>query len=159
VLVAVALTVVTAGIFVAVYSFQPTRARIAQVRAANCGAYGVGAPIPVRTYAQTAHADALCLQDAWAHCRGATLAFSMGELDITLTDTFVVEPAVLPAQTCQLVDHFTNRGEGNFTASYVCAGLEVTPTELVVQACGSRGVVHAPFNQLTRRGPWTHSLT
>jgi hypothetical protein len=82
------------------------------------------------------------------------LAYSVGETDTIVTDTFVVEPAVLPWQTCQLADHFTNRGEVAFTATRVCAGLEVTPTELVVRGCGANGDVRAPFNPFSSRTLW-----
>jgi hypothetical protein len=146
----VALALLAGGLLAGALTFEPARAWVWQTHAADCGAFGVGVPIPVRADPATARARAQCLADAWARCRPAVLAFSVGFLDGTQSDTLVIEPAAMPWQSCQLADRWSTDfapGPSRHSGTEVCAGLAVGASELLVRSCGARGDVHASFKQ------------
>jgi hypothetical protein len=144
---AAVICVAVAACFAAgLFMFQPSRAAIWQALGVKCGVYGIGVPSPVATDAQTARTRAQCLADAWAHCRAASLVFTDGtNLYSSKTNNLVVEPAVLPWQSCQLADKVLETGQGRQSGTYVCAGLEVQASELLFRSCGAYGDLHAQY--------------
>ncbi|HET9110356.1 MAG TPA: hypothetical protein VFN78_05990 [Ktedonobacterales bacterium] len=120
--------------------------RLDQGRTASCGAlhYAAGGLISSSSDAQQAES---CFANAASQCRPATLSASVMGVDTGTADTLVVEPPLVPWDSCRITLTATHYGMihlANPAMTATCRSATMTTNGLHVSGCGKLGDLDLP---------------
>lgn len=133
-----------AGVALLCMTVEPFRATYWRTAGQDCGQVTTFGQQVERGGHQVAAQAEACFMHAQTACRAATLTMQTYNLDVTSSDTFVVEPSFGALRACGLADAWSRNGHLQTIGVTTCAHVVQAPDGLHFQGCGDFGTIAVP---------------
>ncbi len=95
---------------------------------------------------KTASAKGLCFEQAYLHCKLATLLFTISGVDTVAMNTFTISKRQNHCIITSLVQYHIIPMPLKTRGKYTCTGVSRTKGALLIEQCGTEGTVTIPLS-------------